>query len=94
MIIFAYLFILGYTVTWGPIVWTICAELYPSRFRANAMALSTSSNGLWNFLIAFFTPFIVEDIDFLYGFVFAGSLFVASAVVYFFVIEGQGRTRM
>jgi len=46
--------------------------LYPSRYRAKAMALSTASNWLWNFLLAFFTPFITGAIDFRYGYVFAG----------------------
>ena len=68
------------------------SRLYPSRYRSNAMALSTASNWGWNFLIAFFTPFIVGDIDFRYGYIFAACLFVSAAVVYFFVIEGQGRT--
>lgn len=92
MIVFACLFILGFATTWGPIIWTICAEMYPSRYRSNAMAMSTASNWGWNFLLAFFTPFIVGDIDFRYGYIFAGCLFVAVTVVYFFVIEGQGRT--
>jgi SP family sugar:H+ symporter-like MFS transporter len=92
MIVFACLFILGFATTWGPIIWTICAEMYPSRYRSNAMAMSTASNWFWNFLLAFFTPFIVGDIDFRYGYIFAACLFVAAAVVYFFVIEGQGRT--
>jgi SP family sugar:H+ symporter-like MFS transporter len=56
------------------------------------MALSTASNWFWNFLLAFFTPFIVGDIDFLYGYVFAGCNLVAIPLIYFFVIEGQGRT--
>ena len=56
------------------------------------MALSTASNWFWNFLLAFFTPFIVGDIDFLYGYVFAGCNLVAIFLIYFFVIEGQGRT--
>lgn len=73
-------------------VWTICGELYPSRYRAKGMALSTASNWFWNFLIAFFTPFITGDIDFLYGYVFAGCNLVAVFIVYFFVMEGQGRT--
>ena len=42
--------------------------------------------------LPFFTPFIVGDIDFRYGYIFASCLFVCVAVVYFFVIEGQGRT--
>jgi hypothetical protein len=32
---------------------------------------TSASNWLWNFLLAFFTPFIVKSIAFRYGFVFA-----------------------
>jgi SP family sugar:H+ symporter-like MFS transporter len=92
MVVFACLFILGFASTWGPMVWTIIAELYPSQYRARAMSLATASNWLWNFLLAFFTPFITGDIDFLFGYVFAGCLFVAAGLVYVAVIEGQGRT--
>ncbi|KAJ5826771.1 Major facilitator superfamily domain general substrate transporter [Penicillium robsamsonii] len=92
MVVFACLFILGFASTWGPMVWTIIAELYPSQYRARAMSLATASNWLWNFLLAFFTPFITGDIDFRFGYVFAGCLFLAAALVYFAVIEGQGRT--
>jgi hypothetical protein len=41
---------------------------------------------------AFFTPFITSDIDFRYGYVFAACNFLGGLLVYFFVIEGQGRT--
>ncbi|EXJ64253.1 MFS transporter, SP family, sugar:H+ symporter [Cladophialophora yegresii CBS 114405] len=92
MIVMASFFIFGFATTWGPMIWTICGELYPSRYRAKGMALSTASNWLWNFLLAFWTPFIVSDIDFLYGYVFAGCNLVAIPLIYFFVIEGQGRT--
>ncbi|KAJ9607337.1 hexose transporter hxt5 [Cladophialophora chaetospira] len=92
MIVLASFFIFGFATTWGPMIWTICGELYPSRYRSKGMALSTASNWFWNFLIAFFTPFIVGDIDFLYGYVFFGCNLVAVPLIYFFVIEGQGRT--
>lgn len=92
MVVFACLFITGFAMTWGPMIWAIVAEIYPSRYRARSMALATASNWLWNFLLAFFTPFITGDIDFAYGYVFAGCLLVAAVTVYFFVIEGQGRT--
>ncbi|EAT82204.2 hypothetical protein SNOG_10810 [Parastagonospora nodorum SN15] len=92
MICFACFFIFGFATTWGPMIWTICGELYPSRYRAKAMALSTASNWLWNFLLAFFTPFITGAIDFRYGYVFAGTNVLGGLIVYFFVIEGQGRT--
>lgn len=73
-------------------VWTVQAEIFPSRYRATAMALSTASNWTWNFLIAFFTPFITSAIDFRYGYVFAGCNFAAAVIVYFFLNEGQGKT--
>ncbi|KXT18611.1 hypothetical protein AC579_9838 [Pseudocercospora musae] len=92
MIVMAAFFIFGFATTWGPMIWTICGELYPSRYRAKGMALSTASNWLWNFLLAFFTPFITGAIDFRYGYVFAGCNILGGLIVYFFVMEGQGRT--
>lgn len=53
MIIFACLFIAGYAMTWGPIIWAVVGEIYPSRYRAKCMALATASNWTWNFLISF-----------------------------------------
>jgi MFS transporter, SP family, sugar:H+ symporter len=92
MIVWACFFIFGFATTWGPMIWTIAGELYPSRHRAKGMALSTASNWFWNFLLAFFTPFIVGDIDFRYGYVFAGCNILGGLIVYLFVIEGQGKT--
>ncbi|GFF58647.1 hexose transporter 2 [Aspergillus lentulus] len=92
MIVLACFFIAAFAMTWGPMVWAIVAELFPSKYRAKGMALATASNWLWNFLLSFFTPFITGAIDFAYGYVFAGCLLVAAFVVYFCVIEGKGRT--
>ncbi|KAG0152894.1 hypothetical protein PDIDSM_1853 [Penicillium digitatum] len=44
----------------------------PAKYRAKGMALATATNWLWNFLLSFFTTFITKDIDFAYGYVFAG----------------------
>ncbi|KAF2150564.1 general substrate transporter [Myriangium duriaei CBS 260.36] len=92
MIVFACLFIFAYAATWGPIIWCIIGEIYPSRYRAKAMGLATSSNWIWNFLLSFFTPFITPKIDFRYGYVFAACCFAGAVVTYFFVCESQGRT--
>lgn len=92
MIIVACLFIAAFASTWGPIVWAVVGEMYPTRFRAQAMALSTASNWVWNFLLSFFTPFITSAIDYRYGYVFAGCCFAGAVVVYFFVCESQGRS--
>jgi len=92
MIVFACLFICGFASTWGPMIWAVNSEMFPYRYRANAMALATASNWIWNFLLAFFTPFITGAIDFRYGYVFAACNLVAAAIVYFFLIESATRT--
>ena len=85
-------YMLNQLSTTGPMVWTVTAELYPYQYRATCMSLSTASNWTWNFLIAFFTPFITSDIDFRYGYVFAACCATASVVVYFFLLESSGKT--
>jgi SP family sugar:H+ symporter-like MFS transporter len=92
MIVFACLFISGFAMTWGPIVWAVVGEIYPSRYRAKCMALATASNWTFNFLISFFTPYITSAIDYRYGYVFAGCCFAGAVVVYFFVCESHGRS--
>lgn len=92
MIVFACLFIFSYAITWGPIVWALVAEIFPTRYRARSMGIVTASNWTWNFLISYFTPYITAEIDFQYGYVFAACCFTGALVVFFFVCESQGRT--
>jgi SP family sugar:H+ symporter-like MFS transporter len=92
LIVFTCLFIVSFATTWGPLVWAVVAELYPARYRAPCMALATASNWLWNFLISFFTTFIVNDINYWYGLVFGGSCLFLAGFVFFFVIESKDRS--
>ncbi|KAE9570123.1 Hexose transporter 2 [Colletotrichum fructicola] len=92
LVAFSCLFIAGFATTWGPLVWAVVAELYPARYRAPAMALATASNWLWNFLMSFFTRYITDAIDYLYGLVFAGCCGALAIIVFFFVIESKDRT--
>jgi len=89
MIVSACLFILGYAMTWAPGIWILVGETFPTRTRAKQAALATASNWLWNFLLAFFTPFIVKSIQFRYGFVFAACNLTGAVIVYFFLYESS-----
>lgn len=92
MIAFTCLFIAAFATTWGPIVWTVTAELYPARYRATCIALATSANWLFNFLISFFTTFITDQIHYFYGLVFGGCTGALFFITYFFVIESKDRS--
>ncbi|KAH8892767.1 general substrate transporter [Thozetella sp. PMI_491] len=91
LIVFSCLDIAAFATTWGPLVWVVTAEIYPSQHRATAMAVVTASNWLWNFLISFFTRFISDDIGFWYGMVFAGCCAALALIVFFFLIESKDR---
>jgi len=92
MIVAACMFILGYAMTWAPGVWILIGETFPTRTRAKQGALATASNWLWNFLLAFFTPFIVKSIKYRYGFIFASCNLLGAAVVYLFLYESSDLT--
>ena len=51
------------------------------------MALATASNWTWNFLLAFFTSPITNNIEFYYGYVFVGCCLGSFVLVYFFLYE-------
>ncbi|KAI6132997.1 general substrate transporter [Pisolithus croceorrhizus] len=92
MIVAACMFILGYAMTWAPGVWILIGETFPTRTRAKQASLSTAANWMWNFLIAFFTPFIGNAISFKYGYVFAGCNLLGAVVAYLFLYESSGLT--
>lgn len=37
-------FVVSFAVGWGPVVWTVCAEMFPLRVRGKAISISTAVN--------------------------------------------------
>jgi MFS family permease len=48
MIAFICLDIAFFAITWGPAAWVVIGEAFPLTIRSRGIALSTSSNWLWN----------------------------------------------
>ena len=74
-------FILGYASTWAPGIWLFCGETFASKTRAKQAALATLSNWIWNFMLAFFTTPIVNDIGFAYGVSVSCQVFICLRIV-------------
>jgi MFS family permease len=51
-----YLFVASYAPTWGPVSWVYPPELFPLRVRGKAVAITTSSNWIFNFALSYFVP--------------------------------------
>ncbi|KAJ3116813.1 hypothetical protein HDU96_008709 [Phlyctochytrium bullatum] len=98
LITFICIYIFFFASTWGPIAWIVTGEIFPLNVRAKGMSLSIASNWLWNFVLGFITPYMIDsapgDADlgvkvfFIWGCTCAGAFLFA----YFFVYETKGLT--
>jgi len=62
LIAFAILHVGAYSLSWGPIAWVVLGETFPLRVRAKCIALGSATNWFWNFMLSYFSPYIVDDI--------------------------------
>ena len=87
-----YLFVASYAPTWGPASWVYPPEIFPLRVRGKAVALTTSSNWIFNFALSYFVPPAFVNIQWKVYIVF-GVFCAAMAVHTFFLFpETAGKT--
>ncbi|KAH8899218.1 regulator of conidiation [Thozetella sp. PMI_491] len=95
LITFVAVYIFFFAASWGPVVWVVTSEIYPLKVRAKSMSVSTASNWLLNFGIAYGTPYLVEggsgsgyaDLGARVFFVWGAFCIVAIFFVWFMVYE-------
>ncbi|CZR61664.1 probable high-affinity glucose transporter [Phialocephala subalpina] len=54
-----YLYIIAYSMSWGPLNWVYMGEIFPTRIRDYCMAIVTMIIWLFNFIISKWTPTMV-----------------------------------
>ncbi|EDR00723.1 uncharacterized protein LACBIDRAFT_313180 [Laccaria bicolor S238N-H82] len=90
------IYIAFFASTWGPIAWVITGEIFPLQIRAKAMSLSIASNWLWNFGIAYATPYLVNKAPGSAGleakvfFIWGTTCFCCIIFTYFCIPETKG----
>ena len=87
-----YLFVACYAPTWGPVSWVYPPELYPNRVRGKAVALTTSSNWIFNFALSYFVPPAFVNIKWKVYIVFGVFNLVMLIHVFFAFPETAGKT--
>jgi SP family sugar:H+ symporter-like MFS transporter len=60
-IAFVCIYIFFFASSWGPVAWVVTGELFPLKVRAKALSMTTASNWLLNFSIAYATPYMVNE---------------------------------
>ncbi|GAD97734.1 hypothetical protein AN9184.2 [Paecilomyces variotii No. 5] len=87
-----YLFVASYAPTWGPVSWIYPPELYPLRLRGKAVAVSTSSNWIFNFALSYFVPPAFENIKWKTYILFGVFCAAMTIHVFFMFPETAGKT--
>ena len=87
------LYIFGFAVSWGPVVWLVCSEIFPLEGREIGMTITTMVN--WTFaglVMANALSFMQAHGNASIFYVFAGFCALAVAFVALFVPETKGIT--
>lgn len=93
---FVCIFIFFFASTWGPLAWVVTGEIFPLTTRAKSLSMSTATNWLLNWAIAYSTPYLVNygqgfaNLQSKIFFVWFGACFICIAHVWFFIYETKG----
>ncbi|RKL46043.1 hypothetical protein BFJ72_g2952 [Fusarium proliferatum] len=89
---FIWLYVGAFGATWGPVSWTLVAEIFPLSIRSKGSSIGASSNWLNNFAVAFYVPPMFEALE--WGTYIFFAVFLACSMVwlYFCLPETKGAT--
>ncbi|KAI9668799.1 MAG: High-affinity glucose transporter rgt2 [Alyxoria varia] len=60
-IAFICIYIFFFACSWGPCAWVVTGEIFPLKVRAKSLSMTTASNWLLNWAIAYATPYLVNN---------------------------------
>lgn len=98
LVAFTCTFIGSFAATWGPACWVVIGEIFPLRTRAKSVAVSTASNWLWNWAIAYATPYLVDpgkgnaNLGSKVFFIWGGCNVLCGLFAFIYVYETKGLT--
>ncbi len=92
-------YIMGFSFSWGPVVWVMLAEIYPNSIRGKAMSIAIGAQWIMNFVVSLTFPVLDGSAylnrHFNHGFAYwlysAGAI-LAALFVLRYVPETKGRT--
>ncbi|KAK9772129.1 putative Major facilitator superfamily (MFS) profile domain-containing protein [Seiridium cardinale] len=95
-IAFVCIYIFFFAATWGPLAWVVTGEIFPLKTRAKSLSITTATNWLLNWAIAYSTPYLVNygagyaNLQSKIFFIWFAFCFVCIAFVYFYIYETKG----
>ncbi|CVK95699.1 related to quinate transport protein [Fusarium mangiferae] len=87
-----YLEAMSYNISWGPVPWVYTGEIFSSRTREAGIAISTSTQWLFNFVFSQATPHAVKNLGWRTFLMFSIFNFTLVVFVWFFITETKGKS--
>ncbi len=86
-------YIFGFAVSLGPVIWILCSEIFPLEGRDLGITLTTATNWICNSLVGYFSLASLKmlGVGFTFSF-FALACFLGLLLVFFFTPETKGIT--
>src|SRR5581483_5657293 len=93
LLVSAIIYIFGFAVAWGPVVWLVCSEMFPLEGREVGMTITTMVNWTFAGIVAKYTlSFMNKFGNASIFYLFAGFCVLSIIFVAFFVPETKGIT--
>ncbi|RMZ84877.1 hypothetical protein DV738_g456, partial [Chaetothyriales sp. CBS 135597] len=96
LIAFVCFYIFFFACSWGPCAWVVTGEIFPLKARAKGLSITTASNWLLNWAIAYCTPYLVNsgagnaNLGSKVFFIWGGFCCICMAFVWAFIYETKG----
>ncbi|EKV19795.1 MFS monosaccharide transporter, putative [Penicillium digitatum] len=96
LIAFVCIYIFFFASSWGPVAWVVTGELFPLKARAKCLSITTATNWLLNWAIAYATPYMVNsgpgnaNLGSKVFFIWGGFCFICTVFVYTCIYETKG----
>ncbi|PVH82681.1 sugar transporter [Cadophora sp. DSE1049] len=88
MMALIYLFVVAYSLSWGPLVWVYMGEIFPTRLRDYGMAICTMMIWLMNYVVSKIAPIAILNIGWKTWMIF-GTLNIVATIFSWFLPETQ-----
>lgn len=90
MVAMIYLYVIGYSASWGPVPWVYLSEIFPTRLRAYGVGMGAATQWLFNFVITKVTPEAINHIGWKTFLMFGIFCVCMGIFSFFFIKETKG----
>ncbi|KAJ3562586.1 hypothetical protein NP233_g9479 [Leucocoprinus birnbaumii] len=87
-----YIYVVFYSMGWGPLPWVYVADIFPTRTRHYGLAVASASQWLWNFVVSKVTPQMKTNLGYKIFIMFATVNVGAMATFSLLIPETKNRS--